>query len=123
MAGAVRVVSPEDVQPVAQRREDVLQTFPHRPGGAGEVHDEGTLPDARGGAAEHGPVREPGGIGPHGLGDAGVGRSTTSMVASGVQSRGEKPVPPVVTTSAAASSSHRRASSADSMARSSGSMT
>ena len=39
----------------------------------------------------------------------GVGRSTTSAVASGVTSRGAKPVPPVVTTRSAPAARSRSA--------------
>ena len=50
----------------------------------------------------------------------GTSRSMTSLVASGVQSRGEKPVPPVVSTRSATPSSAMRRSSPASSSRSSG---
>ena len=52
----------------------------------------------------------------------GVGRSMISMAASGVMSRGEKPVPPVVSTRAMPSSSEHLTSSFRIISRSSGSM-
>ena len=96
MACTFTVQTGGDAQPMFQTGQDVLQIFLHSFGAARQVDDERFAAEDAGCTAEH-PARVmlrlwyrmasamPGAL-----------RSATARVASGVISRGAKPVPPVV---------------------------
>ncbi len=85
-----------------------LEAVAHAARAAGEVHDQARADDARAAAGEGGERRLAKAVGAQQLGEArGLALESRRAVASGVTSRGPRPVPPVVTTSAARAAASR----------------
>ena len=107
MAGAI---SPQELDSVVYEIVQYCEPVLHAARAAGKVDDEGAAADAGGAAGERG-AGEAGIDGdPERLGDARRLRSSTAFVASGVTSRGVRPVPPVVRIRSAVSASAQAAS-------------
>ena len=79
-----------------QHGRDDCQVFQRSLGAAGQVDDQRSPADARRGSGEHGMRGDLQAGSAHGLCQTGRGALDDRRVASGVTSRGLKPVPPVV---------------------------